>query len=527
MGMGMGMGMDRSTVAPSPGQWLSERPAAVVMLLIGLQALLWTVIPALSFASLPLDVVENLLWGREWQWGYAKHPPLQAWLTQAALMLSGGADWGVYLAAQVCLALTYLALFLLARDLGGPGRAALGVMLFSLVFYAHIPTPELNANVVQMPAWALAGLALWRALERDSPVWWLTLGGALALGLYGKYSVVFLMAALALALLTHPKGWRVFARPGPWLAAVVSLALVAPHLVWLADSGGQPIAYAMSRAAPLEDWRRLGAPAMFLLAQVANHAGMMVVLGLGLMQARRRGGTWPDSAAAGPMPPRGRRFVLVLAIAPLAVMVLYSGLAGVALRDMWGAPAVVWISPAAALALPEGLARRVIAAVAALWLALVVVLPLGVGAAALWGPSLSEQRPLRVSWPARSLARDLVAIWDRETGGRPLTLVGGQTWRAGLVLHNGGLQAGASGFIDLDPARNPWVSADRVAREGMLVVWRGGNAPDYAMPGPVAARGVLETPFPGAPEHTVRTGWAVIAPTDAHGAVSSGQEPAR
>lgn len=500
------------------GHWLGDHPQTVVALLILGQVALWTLGPALTYASLPLDVVENLVWGREWQWGYAKHPPLQAWLVEGALMLSGRADWGVYLAAQGCLAITYGALFLLGRDLAGAFRAALGVMLFSLVFYAHIPTPELNANVVQMPAWAVAGLALWRALERDRLGWWLLLGCALALGLYGKYSLVFLVAALAVALLTHPAGPRALLRPGLWAGAGLALLLALPHLAWLVDSGGQPIAYAMARAEPLEGWDRLTGPLMFLLAQVADHAGMLLVLALGLGVALRdRGRAALAGGVFGETAPRATRFVLALAIGPLAAMVLYSLATGGALRDMWGGPAVIWISLAVALALPSGvvLSRPVVGRMAGLWLILFLAFPLVTAAAVAWGPALTDSRPARVGWPAEALARDLIAVWERETNGRPLTLVGGQTWRAGLVLHSGDLGPEASGYINADPALNPWITPERIAAEGLLMVWRGPGPSPYPFPGPVAAQGSLETAFPQAPGHSVVTGWAVIAPTEA------------
>src|SRR5262245_19600046 len=47
---------------------------------LGGRTLVWTLLTTLMLESVPLDVVELLYWGREWQWGYHKHPPLPAWL---------------------------------------------------------------------------------------------------------------------------------------------------------------------------------------------------------------------------------------------------------------------------------------------------------------------------------------------------------------------------------------------------------------------------------------------------------------
>jgi hypothetical protein len=41
--------------------------ASKVWLLLLVNALLWTLLPWLAAYSLPLDVVEGLFWGQEWQ----------------------------------------------------------------------------------------------------------------------------------------------------------------------------------------------------------------------------------------------------------------------------------------------------------------------------------------------------------------------------------------------------------------------------------------------------------------------------
>lgn len=60
---------------------------------------------------------------------------------------------------------------------------------------------------------------------------WIALGVVLGLGLLNKISVLALGAGLAVVLLVTPlrehlKSW------GPWIAALIALALFAPHIVW-------------------------------------------------------------------------------------------------------------------------------------------------------------------------------------------------------------------------------------------------------------------------------------------------------
>ena len=44
--------------------------------LLTLYFFLWSTLPTLLAPSFPLDVIEGINWGREWQLGYYKHPPL-------------------------------------------------------------------------------------------------------------------------------------------------------------------------------------------------------------------------------------------------------------------------------------------------------------------------------------------------------------------------------------------------------------------------------------------------------------------
>ena len=48
----------------------------------------WVLVPVLTHPNAPLDVVEIVYWGHEWQWGYVKHPPLPSWLSEAAVAVS-------------------------------------------------------------------------------------------------------------------------------------------------------------------------------------------------------------------------------------------------------------------------------------------------------------------------------------------------------------------------------------------------------------------------------------------------------
>ena len=61
---------------------IERRPQAAFGAFLVLHFLVWTALPALVYPNLPLDLIEALTYGREWQLGYDKLPPLPWWMIE-------------------------------------------------------------------------------------------------------------------------------------------------------------------------------------------------------------------------------------------------------------------------------------------------------------------------------------------------------------------------------------------------------------------------------------------------------------
>src|SRR5476651_6192 len=83
-----------------PLTWIAASPGRALAAFLGLHAAVWTALPTLLYPNLPLDLIEALVYGREWQLGYDKLPPLPWWLVEIA-NLTIGHDFAYYLLAQV------------------------------------------------------------------------------------------------------------------------------------------------------------------------------------------------------------------------------------------------------------------------------------------------------------------------------------------------------------------------------------------------------------------------------------------
>ena len=80
--------------------WIAVRPGRAFAAFLALHAAAWTALPTLLYPNLPLDLIEALVYGREWQLGYDKLPPLPWWMVQIAY-LTIGHDFAYYLLAQI------------------------------------------------------------------------------------------------------------------------------------------------------------------------------------------------------------------------------------------------------------------------------------------------------------------------------------------------------------------------------------------------------------------------------------------
>lgn len=483
----------------TPAERFLQRPGEGLAALALLHVALWTALPALGSLSPTLDVVEVLAWGQEWQLGYFKHPPLPAWLAEIGRLVTGEAIWGPILVSQLCVAATFVFVFLLGRGLLGGRDALLGTALLTGVYYFSWPTPEFNHNVVQMPIWAAAFYLF--ALICENPrrlAPWAWLGMVAGLGVYAKYSVAVLYAVLGLWLVADRRLRPALLGPGPWLGAVVAIAVALPHLLWLVETGFLPIAYAQSRSAGADPglWRPFG----FLLTQAADHLPMLVPLAVAFLPLRRLSG---DRV---PTDSQAIRFLAIATFAPVLLTVVLALVTRAGLKDMWGAP-MFTTSGLLAVALLRrfidgAAARRMLTGC----LALLVVLPV---AYALQVPAARwlEKKPPRNGWPMARITEGLSEAWHRETGS-PLQVVGGDPWIAGLV--SAGSRERPSVRYEGPAAHSPWIGGQDLRQKGLLLVWFGQARPQAPEDLQAGAEGRLELDWPGLPGLDI--GYAVYPP---------------
>lgn len=435
---------------------IEQRPQRLLWALCVWHLLFWVLTPAFGYRMLPLDTLELLGWGQEWQLGYYKHPPLGPWLGEAFLQLSGGRLEALYLLAQLAMLVTLAYVYATARLYLDPLRSVLAVALLQGSYFHTYLTPNFNMNSLQLPVWAGLGYHFLRAFRDGSIRQWLLFGSFVALAVLSKYSGLLLIACCALALLAHRDGRRQLRTAGPWLAAGLAALLLVPHALWLAEHWQLPLGYLRSFDSGPVPWStHLGEPLRFAAGALAGLL-FSAILWFSLW---RRG-------TPRPLPTAEHGLVLLLVFGPLLLSMLYGLASGSRLKSTWAFPffsliGVLWLARIPLAQARERLPRFL--------LVLAGVVALTCTAHLLYKTRLGDSKT-RFDGPA--LAGAVEAYWSRHQPG-PLRIVIGDHIDSAIVA--GYAAERPSMLINGDFRLSPWLTQYDVDRHGAMWLCREGG----------------------------------------------------
>src|SRR5438445_5609540 len=111
-------------------------PQRAFVIILAVHFFVWTALPALLYANLPLDLIEALTYGREWQLGYDKLPPLPWWMIEL-LYRAVGIDAAYYALAQLAVLAAFVLVWATARPLIGAVVALAAVLILDGLHYFH------------------------------------------------------------------------------------------------------------------------------------------------------------------------------------------------------------------------------------------------------------------------------------------------------------------------------------------------------------------------------------------------------
>lgn len=203
-------------------------------------ATLTAVLPPLCFPTFRSDVLEQIIIGREWVLGSAKHPALTTWIMQLFWCGLGHSTFAPSVAASACAVATMWAVWRLGRHYVGERESLLGSLCLTAYWYTNVGGAAMyNNNVTLIALWHLTILAFHHALVSNRLRAWILTGVLLGCSLLCKYSAVVLAISMTIFIVAEPEGRRRVRTAGPWLAALAATLVFLPHAaVMLLEFGG-------------------------------------------------------------------------------------------------------------------------------------------------------------------------------------------------------------------------------------------------------------------------------------------------
>jgi hypothetical protein len=449
--------------------FIERRPVAIFVAFATLHFVVWTALPTLILFNPFRDVIEALTYGREWQLGYNKLTPLPWWLVEFVHQVFHY-DVSYYALSQVAVIAAFTAIWFMGRAMLGASRALVAVLLLDGVNYFHFIAVKFNHDVIQLPIWAFAGFMYWRALRRDETVNWILLGIAAGLAVWAKYFVVVLALPLSLFLLFDRDARKRLATPGPYLALLVALLIVLPHLIWLVQHDYAPFQYANAEWQPFRGQSdRILYPARFLVEQLW-YLLPMALIALPLFLPK-------GTAIADTITGFDRRIVTLLAFGPAATLAIISAVTGRGPQTMWGYPLWLflglWCVTVSTAALDYPRLTRVVS----LWMSVFVAFGIGYFAEH-WAIPIFKTgyyASFQGFMPGRELAAQVVERYRKLTGQAPPYVIGSM-WIGGTVSHY--TPSRPRVLLDGIPEHAPWIDISDLRSKGAVVVWTSTDSDD-------------------------------------------------
>jgi len=210
--------------------------------------ILWTLICSISNKNLPLDVIEALAWGRDFEWGYTKHPPLSAWIPGLLFKLFGNIDWIYYFLSQLFVVISLIfiwniAAFIFKEDI----LKLISILSLETIVFYNFETPQFNVNICQLPLWSGSIYFFFRCLQKNKIIDWLFLSIFCALGFLTKYIFIYLIVSFIIIFLVISIRERKINNYS-FFSLSIFLLIIFPHLQWLVNNDFITLTYAAKRS---------------------------------------------------------------------------------------------------------------------------------------------------------------------------------------------------------------------------------------------------------------------------------------
>ena len=293
---------------------------------------LWTIIPSISNQNLPLDTIEALAWASNIDWGFSKHPPFSAFVISAIYFIFGSNDWAYYFLSQICVVISFYFIWQLSKDFFNEKIFSLiSLFLLETIAFFNYTTPEFNVYVCQLPLKVLTVYFFWKSVNNNKVFNWILLGIFSALGILTHYSFIIIILSLLIFFLFFVKKNKNTIK-NFFLASIIFLIILTPHLIWVIENDFTTIAYALNRSGvETKHWfAHFYNPLFFLLKQLGMLSIFIILFSTITSFKKKKKNNFNLK-----MYKKKKIFLFSISILPIIIVFFISLISGAKIRTMW------------------------------------------------------------------------------------------------------------------------------------------------------------------------------------------------
>jgi dolichol-phosphate mannosyltransferase len=293
-----------------------------------------------SFYSVSLELLPQ----EAYYWNYAQHldiayldhPPVVSWLIWLGTHLLGNTEMGVRIGALGCWIITAIFCFRGAYNLFGKTTAIGTLLLLAVLPFFFSVGIVMSPDAPLVACWAGALYFLEQSIVEQKRSAWVPVGVCIGLGMLSKYTIALLCPSIVLFICLDPHSRHWLKKPEPFLAALITLLLFLPVIVWNAEHDWASFIFQGSRR--FLDSLEFSLPALMgsiLVLLTPNGAlGVWAAVFEGNRRGMVRDDTIPDREG------RTHLFALVFTLFPLLVFLVFS--LGREVKLNWTGP--IWLA---------------------------------------------------------------------------------------------------------------------------------------------------------------------------------------
>jgi hypothetical protein len=170
--------------------------------------------------------------GNHLAWGYHSVPPSIAVFANISRFLLGDTTFAIRFFPAIAGVLSIILIGIMVREVGG-GKWG---QFFACLAFLAAPA-FLRSNTLFQPVsfnqfyWLLLAFLIFRLIRTQKPFYWYLIGLVAGLAFLNKYSVVFYLFGIIVAVLLTPlRGW--LRKPQPYIAMAIAGLIALPNLIW-------------------------------------------------------------------------------------------------------------------------------------------------------------------------------------------------------------------------------------------------------------------------------------------------------